>query len=100
MKRLAVIKEAIINSIKEYVIDRDETIITDEVEIHYKGDVYGYVKFTACREVLEEASGWNYDFPPTPESVKITIDFMKVELYSFQGLRLINIENKINENTN
>jgi len=103
MKRQNILKE-IIDSICDSVIsdcensfDESTTYLSSSIEVIYKGEPIGIVRYSATQNVLEPSFLGDNDYPPHGYESEIIVDDCEIETITSQkGNELLNLKNKLN----
>lgn len=91
------LENAVIKSIFDHAIDRDDWNVQTDTEIIYNDDIVGYVKYDLTKETIYGMKSNDYDVPNDPDELELTLNEATVEIYGQTGNVLTNISKRLNE---
>lgn len=94
---LSELENAVIKSIFDHAIERDDWNVQTDTEITYNNDIVGYVKYDLTKEPIYGMKSNDYDVPNDPDEVKLTLNESDVTIYGQTGNVLTNITKSLND---
>lgn len=93
---LSELENAVIKSIFDHAILRDEWNVQTDTEIIYNDDCVGYVRYDLKKETIYGMKSNDYDIPNDPNEVELTLNEATTEIFGQTGNILTNISNYLN----